>query len=153
MRPMYETQGDLNKEEALVDKLEKAWSCYFHKLPIKYNLDYIIFKNNEPIALVEIRIRSKDMDYYDALGGCMMDLHKWVAAKDFSAVSGFPFLFVAQTSDGVWHTTINDFTKHSGVIYTGRKDRGDKNDVEPHVTLRKDFFIRTRYSSGELVNV
>jgi hypothetical protein len=152
MRPIYETDADRNKEEVLAEKLEKAWSCHLHKLPIKYNLDYIVFKNKEPMALVEIKIRSKSMDEYDSMGGCMMDLHKWVAAKDYSTISEFPFIFVVQTSDGVWHTTVRDFNLHSGVIYTGRTDRGDKQDIEPHVTMKKDLFIRTRYSTGELVN-
>ena len=45
-RPMYETETDRRKEQALADAFA-AHGYDFYKLPIQYRLDFVVFKDNK----------------------------------------------------------------------------------------------------------
>lgn len=141
MRPIYETQADLDGERAIADTLSAMWSCTFHKLPISYRLDYAVQRNCIVRAFCEIKSRKYTMKQISDMGGYKISLSKWTAAKNLCSASGVPFLIVIQAKDGLW---MKSFDHHSmprlPVSMWGRKDRNDDQDIEPCTIIPCSLF-------------
>lgn len=139
MRPLYETSQDLESENNLKEALERLWGCSFHKLPIRYHLDFAITKDDKVVAFAEAKTRNYTMDSINNMGGYLLSIGKWASAKQLCEASGLPFILIVRTSCGVWSATIKDFIPDA-VLLRGRKDRGDWQDVEPCVCLNTNIF-------------
>ena len=61
MRPLYETDADLEREGSVVGALEKLWGCEMVKLPIRYHLDYVAKRGDKAVAFCEIKTRNYTM--------------------------------------------------------------------------------------------
>ena len=68
------------------------------------------------------------------MGGYLLSIGKWAAAKTLCEASNLPFTLVVTTTDGIWFYVVQDF-KPDSVLVRGRKDRNDWQDVEPCVLL------------------
>lgn len=133
-RPIYETQADLNNESAIISRLSSAWNTSFHKLPIRYHLDYAATKNGKVVGYLEIKVRKYTMAQIDKWGGYMLSIGKLQAAKQMCEISSSSFCLVVQCTDGLYWMTIKDFSEFP-VVITGRTDRGDAQDIEPCVLI------------------
>jgi len=128
MRPLYETEGDLSKEKAVVRIIESRWKVKAVKLNIKWNLDYLLLRDgNKAAAVCEIKCRTNQMKQY---ADYMISLDKLRAAWEFECLCDIPFFLVVQWTDnlGFWRMPGN-YIAQAGV--GGRKDRGDSQDIEP----------------------
>lgn len=134
MRPMYESKKDLAGEVEVAQTLEEKWSCKFVKLPIRYHLDFAITRNNKVVAYAELKIRKYSMPDIGRMGGYMISLGKWAAAKQLCDASQLPFLLIVKAQDGIYQCTEKTFVPDD-VSVRGRTDRGDWQDVEPCVML------------------
>ena len=75
-RPMYETDADRKKEQALADAF-KQHGYDFYKLPIQYRLDFVVFKDNKAKAFIEVKHRNVRLLQYDT---AMISLSKVIQA-------------------------------------------------------------------------
>ena len=141
MRPLYETDADLQREGSVVEKLEKLWSCQMAKLPIRYHLDYVAKRGDKAVAFCEVKTRNYTMDRIDKLGGYLMSIGKWSSAECLHRASGLPFLLVVQASDGLYYSSFTEF-KPDDVLVRGRTDRNDWQDIEPCVVLNTQRFTK-----------
>jgi hypothetical protein len=141
MRPIYETADDRNKEDAIVDLLEAKWSCKFTKIPIRYNLDFVISRNNKVLAYSELKVRKYSMEKIGQMGGYMMSLGKWSAAKQLCEASSLPFMLIVQTLDGLYSMKEKKFIADQ-IIIGGRADRNDWQDIEPCILLNINRFVK-----------
>lgn len=140
-RPLYETQADLRNESAIISLLTKEWDAQFHKLPIRYHLDYAATKHGRVVGYVEIKVRKYTMAQIDKWGGYMLSVGKLQAAKQLCEISNSSFCLVVQCTDGLYWLTIKDFAEFP-VVITGRTDRGDSQDIEPCVLIPGARFSR-----------
>lgn len=140
-RPLYESNTDLNNEQYVAQKIGTAWGCEFKKMPIRYHLDFVLTKGDKAVAFCEVKSRNYTMQRIDEMGGYLMSIGKWSAAKNLSEASGLPFILVARTLDGIWYTVVKDF-KPDDVLVRGRTDRNDWQDIEPCVLLKCERFKR-----------
>jgi len=138
-RPLYESNTDLNNEQYVAQKIGSAWGCEFKKMPIRYHLDFVLTKGDKAVAFCEVKSRNYTMQRIDEMGGYLMSIGKWSAAKNLSEASGLPFILVARTLDGIWYTVVKDF-KPDDVLVRGRTDRNDWQDIEPCVLLKCERF-------------
>ncbi len=139
MRPIYETAETLESETFIAKQLGILWECELIKLPIKYQLDFVARRNQAAVGWCEIKTRKYTMKKIGEMGGYLLSLEKWKAARELCAVSGLPFTLVVQTIDGVWwHKPI--FTQNFPIWVAGRTDRQDWQDVEPCVVLNVGLF-------------
>ena len=92
------------------------------------------------MAFCEIKTRNYTMADITKMGGYLLSLGKWTAAKQLSDSTTLPFMLVVQALDGVYHSK-NPFTP-KGVLFRGRTDRNDWQDVEPCVLLDTKNFVR-----------
>ena len=140
MRPTYETEEDLQRESLVIKQVESAWKCQAVKLSVKYSLDYALKRGDAVMAFCEIKTRNYTMADITKMGGYLLSLGKWTAAKQLSDSTTLPFMLVVQALDGVYHSK-NPFTP-KGVLFRGRTDRNDWQDVEPCVVLDTKNFVR-----------
>jgi hypothetical protein len=124
-RPIYETQGDLLREEDVASKIGRAWKCIMIKMPAKATFDYAAKRGNVIVSLIEIKTRTNPHNQYPTY---MISADKMVAGFLRSTYLAVPFMLVVQFTDGVfyWSSNQEGFTLDVG----GRTDRGDTLDLE-----------------------
>ena len=67
VRPTYETEADLSREENIARYAARKWNCAMRKQD-KYNqFDYLIIKGKDVKAFVEIRTRTHTRGTYPCL--------------------------------------------------------------------------------------
>jgi hypothetical protein len=136
MRPIYETESDLEKEREIGKSLSRAWKASLHKLPRAYNVDWMLVnEDGQAKAFVELKSRSNRSTQYPTL---MLSLHKWMHGKAMAKEIGGVFLIVVKWTDGLYYHRQGDCEVTYGV--GGRTDRGDAQDVEPVVHIPVDAF-------------
>jgi hypothetical protein len=144
LRPTYETEDDLQRESEVIKKIESAWKCQAVKLSIKYSLDYGLKRADKVVAFCEIKTRNYTMESIGKMGGYLLSLGKWTAAKQLSDATKLPFFLIAKTLDGVYYaqfnSQINDSFSIDDVLFRGRTDRNDWQDIEPCVLLNVSRF-------------
>jgi hypothetical protein len=137
-RPLYETQGNLDAERAIVLDVERRWKCKAHKLPIQYKIDYALTREKKIVAAAEIKVRTTPHDKYPTY---MLSLSKIQAAVDLSKTLSVPVMLIVKWSDVIG---VVDLSK-AGKLFEigGRKDRDDWQDCEPVGLIPvKDFMLR-----------
>ena len=130
MRPIYETDADLQREKEVQEALFLMWEVDFHKLPRAYHVDWMLTKRGEAKAFAELKCRNNPRSQYPTL---MLSMHKWMHGKAMAQEIGGKFLVIVKWSDGIFYHTQGwcDVTYGVG----GRKDRGDWQDIEPVVHI------------------
>ena len=122
-RPMYETEADRKKEQALADAF-KQHGYDFYKLPIQYRLDFVVFKDNEAKAFIEVKHRNVRLFDYDS---AMISLSKVIQARLLTQHTGLPAYLLNVYKDNIARFDFaGDYTLGKG----GRFDRGDSQDAD-----------------------
>ena len=140
-RPIYESQVDLTHENKMKPFLEAKWNCTLHKVPLKYQVDWLAMRGKDPMAFVEFKHREKLS--IDAYPRYMISLDKWMKAKQLCKEVEIPFIMVITFTEGTYygvfaHNGLHEVTYGFG----GRYDRGDAQDVEPMIYLPLKKFMK-----------
>lgn len=143
MRPLYETESNLEKEREIALFFSAAYNCTLHKLPIRYHLDFAVESLGRIQAFMEVKVRNHTFEQIGKMGGYRLSFAKWCAAEQMSRVSGLPFLLLVGYTDQVRYARIDDF-RHDGIVWWGRQDRGDSQDMEPAVIISNERFVMVR---------
>ena len=139
MRPFYETPEQRDNEAVIARYVAVQWRCEAIRMKRAFPVDYMLRGKNRS-AFAEIKHRDYTMDAIDRMGGVFISLLKWGTAKGLCDVSGFPLMVILRDSlNDTYFSATSDFT-HDGIDYNGRADRGDDQDFEPVVLLRKHRF-------------
>ena len=141
MRPLYETTADLEGEASVSTTLASLWDCEFVKLPLRYHLDFVVTRNGRAVAYAELKTRNYSMADIDKMGGYLMSIGKWSAAKQICDASLLPFVLIVKTLDGLYRSSFTEFIPDD-VLVRGRTDRNDWQDIEPCVLLNTKRFKR-----------
>lgn len=132
---MYENSQTLSVEEATMDAVCKAWNLGRRKLPISYRIDWAVTDRNEPVAWAECKRRYNPHDQYPTL---ILSLAKYMHGMELAERTGLPFLIIVEFDDGI------RFCKHEvmpPIVWGGRSDRGDPQDMEPMVDIPMSKFV------------
>lgn len=141
MRPTYETDKDLSRERWIADALECLWDVELRKLPNSYQLDYAMMRNGRVLGFVEIKGKhTVSFEKLKSFGGYLINLNKLERASSLMRLTGLEFRIVVEGAGEVWATRYIEPPEIECVLLTGRKDRGDWQDVEPSVRLPVDRF-------------
>lgn len=135
-RPFYENQNDRSNETAVIQKVCDVLNCEWVKLKPSYGLDFGFCKDGKLIGLAEVKCRKYTFEKIDSLGGYMLSLHKWTAAKNLVNTTDLPFsLIVKDSNDQIRAAIFESMLMHYNIMITGRKDRNDWQDIEPCVMI------------------
>lgn len=133
MRPLYETQEDLDRErEAIISLCGKTDSRPV-KLPISAHADYMMVRDNEAKAVVEVKCRKNNRLAYDTY---MISKHKYEGLLSWASYGLTPILLV-RWADYIGYIKLP--CQHE-IATGGRTDRGDAQDVEPVVHIKTTDF-------------
>lgn len=112
------------------------------KLPIFYELDFAVTRGKKITAWLEVKERGA---YYP---DWIFPYSKWLTGKRFSRDSGAPFYIVQAYPSKSGETKIIylEVTEElrPEIIMAGRTDRGDWQDIAPHVSLPDEWFLRVQ---------
>ncbi len=122
-RPMYETAADRAKEQALADAFA-AHGYDFHKLPVQYRLDFVVFKDNKAKAFIEVKHRNVRLLQYNT---AMVSLSKVLQARLLTQHTGLPAYLLNVYIDNIARF---DFAGDYKLEKGGRGDRGDAQDAD-----------------------
>lgn len=125
-RPLYETENDRAKEADVVRKLMSP-NDTIHKLPIRYGVDFIMFRNDVPNKWIEVKCRNNPKDKYPDL---MISVAKITSGIELSKTTGIPFILVVDWEDCICSLRIYN-TDGMSISWGGRQDRDDTQDMEP----------------------
>jgi hypothetical protein len=139
VRPLYETKEHLTVEQKIADRLTQRVKCEVLKLPIRYHLDYALQRDAQIIAFAEIKTTKYELSVHKSYGGFKMSFAKWIAAEQMCRLGRVSFILLVGFPEGIRYLRTNTF-EHEGLVWWGRKDRSDAQDMEPAVILSIDRF-------------
>jgi len=139
MRPQYETESDIERENKVKEFLSSHWRCMFEKLPISYRIDYVAVVGGDKImSWVEIKCRKIASDDFPTL---FLSAGKWLAGLSLRDYTGLPFVLVYALQDKLCYLkVVKDFNEVE-FKWGGRtiKTR-DSADIEPMVHIPVNCF-------------
>lgn len=135
-RPMYESQADRQNEDRIASRLCAGVGIEFHKLPIRYEVDYMLRRRGTLYGWLEVKHRP-GVERYQTI---MLSAQKVLALLNLSRAFGGRALFAVGAGDAV---LIADLARvESDIRWGGRNDRGDDQDMEPVCHFPLASFIR-----------
>ena len=129
MRPIYESQTDIDNEIGVAKKISDAWSCDVYKLPAMEVADFAIEKDGRYVGLMEVKCRNYSYDQLDRMGGLIISKRKIDDIFEL-AKKGDVFVVIAVRLAGVVYVMSEEALSDFEVITAGRRDRGDQKDIE-----------------------
>jgi len=122
-RPQYESHLDRQNEQ-IVAKVIRGLGYELTKLPPHYRLDYVVMRDGQPKAFVEVKARTFEMQKYPT---ALVNLHKVIAARQLSFETDLPSYMLVLYKDALARISFaEDF--ELGFLANGRKDRDDPMD-------------------------
>jgi hypothetical protein len=140
MRLIYERPEDIAAERTALDRACEVWRCSAEKLPMKYELDYLLLREGKGVAWLEIKSRTNE---YLAYPTYMISLGKVMAARRLSEASQLPSFLLVQWSDVCGYVRLDSLLDFRTAV-GGRTDRGDEQDIEPVALIPVGEFARLR---------
>lgn len=128
MRPMYESEADLDREWVAVQEFCDHTKTIPIKLPIGARADYMLCRGREGKAVVEVKCRNNRRTAYPTY---MLSKGKYDALCQWSSM-GFYVALLVNWEDSIGYVSIP--IEHE-VSEGGRWDRSDPKDVEPVVLI------------------
>lgn len=128
MRPLYETDWDLAQERELVSRFGDMTNSVPYKLPISAHADYLMVRDREAKAVVEVKCRTNNRLAYDTY---MISQHKFEGLSSWERYGLTPILLVSW-KDSVGYVKLPCLHQKS---IGGRTDRGDAQDIEAVVHI------------------
>jgi len=145
MRRTYESEADRKRQMDMAQWLTDTTGRQYEENKRHCELDWTIRGvHKEVVGFAEFKFRNYSSTQIQAWGGLMISLCKFGEARLWHAVTGLPLEVVLRATDGVYMGTYRtgaDFLIPR-VEWTGRTDRGDKDDVEACVILDLGRFTR-----------
>ena len=129
VRPVYETDENLAQEKQVLALLCRHWECVSEKMPLRYELDYLLIRRRKAVAWLEIKVRTNNYGYYPSY---MISLGKIMAARRLTEATSLPSFLVVQWRDWKGYIRLDNLEKFE-ISMGGRTDRGDPQDMEPVV--------------------
>lgn len=144
IRPLYETDTDIQNERSVVEAICGAWGLSARKMKIACMIDYALIRDEKVVAVMEIKCRKYAADEIDRMGGLIMSAMKMQAGRLWRDIHGVVFMLAIRLTDGlyIWISKPGDEWPVMELAYKGRTDRGDWQDVEPCCMLPMDMFSR-----------
>lgn len=141
MRPLYEDEFDLGREEKFSRLVAEKFHCTFRKLPIRYGLDFAAERDGKVVSFVEVKTRNVGVTTYPTF---MLSVSKFMAADALTRTTGLP-CFLAVGWQSMWGYIPMNGKPPGDVAMGGRTDRGDSQDVEPVFLIPTSTFTLVPY--------
>ena len=123
--------GEL-KEKEFKESIENKWNCQLKKLAIDYRFDYVVLKQGNIKAFLEIKKRNlRTTDYADS----MINLNKWTKAKQLRDSTKLPTILACRYIDKDIYCNLTDDTNYDLRWGARTKNTRDWQDIQPAVHI------------------
>lgn len=141
-RPRYATAATTAAEDALVAQFAARMRADWQRQPDRCVLDYVLVRAERVVAAVEAKVRTYTVAQVTRLGGYLLARTKAVALQSWVRDHGLPAILLVRFADAVRYLLIDscDWLRALPVIWAGRRDRADWQDMEPCVLIPLDGF-------------
>jgi hypothetical protein len=133
-RPTYETPSDRARELEVLGRVARFLGADIKKLAPKHAMDAVAMRNGIAVGWIEVKTRTTRMGQYPTF---YLSLGKVLAARALKDATGLPAIVAVQWTDALAYAPLDDVYP---VIFTGRRDRGDSQDLEPQAEIALDKF-------------
>jgi len=143
MRPIYEREGDRKREEFVADCVAAHWKVTLTRNEELASSDYLLSTQaGTTFSLLEIKCRyGYSWTELNFRGTYLLSKHKWDDNTKIAEENKWSFsLAVADKHREIWMASWRAPFPVWDVYEGGRKDRGDKKDIEPCVWIPTDEF-------------
>ena len=134
-RRLYENAANRKNEQAAKASLEASWSVMLRKLPIKYGAEWVAFRDDQAVAVIEYKNRPHESSRFPTY---LLSVHKWMSMRSLANTIGVPAVLVVEFKDGMRHYTLEAGTAKTS--WAGRRDRDDADDMEPCMMIPMELF-------------
>lgn len=135
MRPRYETEDSLKDEREFADYIATSWAMDLYKMPVSYNLDYMGFRDDKAVGVLEIKNRNFELGHYPTL---FIALSKFLNAQNYMKM-GLEFAVAVRLLNGDFFYKWD--TSHKlDIKMGGRRQMRDPADFEPLIHIPFDYF-------------
>ena len=131
------SEKHVKEEEAFKKDIESYWDCKLEKLPIDYRLDYAVIMNGKIRAWIELKNRNLYSNQYK---DSMINLNKWMKAKEFKSISDLPIVLAVRYKDKDLWCAMDDNTDMEIRWGARTKNTRDWQDVGPAVHIKLTEF-------------
>ena len=138
-RQLYENETNRNNEQAAKVTLEASWSVTLRKLPIKYGAEWVAFRDDQAVAVIEYKNRPHESSRFPTY---LLSAHKWMSMRSLANTIGVPAVLVVEFNDGMQHCTLE--AGMAKTSWAGRRDRDDADDLEPCMMIPMELFGHVR---------
>ena len=142
MRPVYETADDREREEMVANAVSAHFRVDLEREDKLASNDYRLVKDGKVFALLEVKFR-RGYNWTDLrfMGSYMLSFEKWWALWKLCQSNDLALcLAVSDKLSEIWASTWRGSIPLYDVSDGGRRDRGDKKDIEPCVFIPIDEF-------------
>lgn len=131
------SEKHVKEEDYFKKDIENYWGCKLEKLPIDYRLDYAVIREGEIVAWIELKNRKLYSDQYQ---DSMINLNKWMKAKEFRGISDIPTLLAVRYKDkDLWCFLTDEMDME--IRWGARtKNTRDWQDIGPAVHIKLTEF-------------
>ena len=131
------SEKHVKEEDYFKKDIENYWVCKLEKLPIDYRLDYAVIREGEIVAWIELKNRKLYSDQYQ---DSMINLNKWMKAKEFRGISDIPTLLAVRYKDkDLWCFLTDEMDME--IRWGARtKNTRDWQDIGPAVHIKLTEF-------------
>jgi hypothetical protein len=129
VRPRYETEDDLRREQFVADRLMEAASITLFKLPDSYGPDFF-----HKHRIIEVKCRKHSSDTYPTL---LLALRKWRDGLFLAHLISGQFVVAVGFTDGIFTASVDPKNLPTYEIVVGGRTRQtrDDGDIEPVVHI------------------
>lgn len=118
MVEVFETQGDLDNEQQVVERLKEKWGGDYIKLDRRYHVDFMISVGGFAVCWLEIKCYKYPVDKYPNV---ILELDKAMNMSRLSMETGLPSILAVRFSCG--KIFFIRMERPFAVRYTGTNDR------------------------------
>jgi hypothetical protein len=133
MRPTYETAANRAEQAAIVARVAERWRVTPKSLPHSMTADYLFLRppSPKPVAVAEIKARRYSLAELERLGGFFMSTRKWSGIVRYCEGTKTPFALIVSFAGDLRAAVFKpgEFPALP-TRKDGRRDRGDRQDVE-----------------------
>lgn len=136
-RIFYETADDLKNEQSISNILSLEFDMILKKMHPKMAIDFMAFDSLDirAMAVFEVKRRQVNHNKYQSV---ILSLAKFNKGIEFYKNNDLSFIFAVEFNDGIftYEYSPDDFFM---IVFGGRKDRDDHQDIEPvvHIPLHR----------------
>lgn len=136
MVKIFETEADLDNEQAVAAVLEKAWNAEFKKLDRRYHVDFMICREGNGVAWAEVKCRTHASTDWPTI---ILELDKCMKLSQLAHETGLPSILIVKWTDRIgWINMHRPFP----VRYTGKNDRYGMDGSPCTILAISDFTFK-----------